>query len=64
MVITIQLLIIIFFITFSINFFVSIYTIYNFFEIKVFKNEKGSKLKIKKEILKEIEKEESRDKVY
>ncbi len=64
MVITIQLLINLFFITFSINFFVSIYTIYNFFEIKVFKNEQGSKLKIKKESLKEIEKEESRDKVY
>ena len=47
-----------FFITFSINFFVSIYTIYNFFEIKIFHNEQGSKLQIKKDTLKEIGKDE------
>ena len=47
-----------FFITFIINFLVSIYTIYNFLERKVFFYEQGSKLKIKKETLKGIEKEE------
>ena len=47
----------IFFITFIINFFVSIYTIYLFFEIKIFRNEQGSKLKIKK-FLSEQKKEE------
>lgn len=50
----------IFFISLSINFFVSIYTIYNFFEIKIFHNEQGSKLKIKKQILKEYQEEETK----
>lgn len=40
-----------FFITLIINFFVSIYTIYIFLEIKVFHHEQGSKLEIKKQIL-------------
>jgi len=50
-VINIYTLINFFFITFIINFFVSIYTIYNFFEFKILKNEQGSKLKLKKELL-------------
>lgn len=58
MVIEIHKLINFFFITFSINLFVSIYTIYNFFENKILFHEQGSKLKIKKETLKEIEEEE------
>ena len=37
----------IFFITFSINFLITIYTIYTFFEMKIFHNEQGSKLKMK-----------------
>ena len=37
----------IFFITFSINLLITIYTIYTFFEMKVFHNEQGSKLKMK-----------------
>ncbi len=37
----------IFFITFIINIFILIYTIYNFIELKILKNEQGSKLKIK-----------------
>ena len=37
----------IFFITFIINFLITIYTIYTFFEMKVFHNEQGSKLKMK-----------------
>ena len=53
----IQKLINIFFITFIINFFVSIYTIYLFFEIKIFQKEQGLKLKIKK-LLNEQNKEE------
>ena len=37
----------IFFITFSINFLITIYTIYTFFEMKIFHSEQGSKLKMK-----------------
>ena len=37
----------IFFITFIINFLITIYTIYSFFEFKVFHNEQGLKLRIK-----------------
>ena len=40
----------IFFITFIINFLITIYTIYTFFEIKVFHNEQGAKLKIKNDL--------------
>ena len=40
----------IFFITFIINFLITIYTIYTIFEIKIFHNEQGSKLKIKNEL--------------
>lgn len=47
-----------FFITLIINFFITIYTIYTFFEIKVFHNEQGSKLKIKKEFSKGEEEDE------
>ena len=54
----IKTLINIFFITLIINFFVSIYTIYIFFEVKIFKHEQGSKLKIKKQSIKEIAEEE------
>lgn len=46
-VMTINKLIDVFFITFIINLFVSIYTIYNLFEVKIFHNEQGSKLKMK-----------------
>ena len=53
-----------FFITFSINLFVSIYTIYNFFEFKILFNEQGSKLKIKKEYLNQIEKGGRNNKIY
>lgn len=49
---TIYRLVNIFFITFIINFFVSIYTIYNLFEVKIFYNEQGSKLKMKTDALK------------
>ena len=42
-----QKLVNIFFITFIINFLITIYTIYIFFELKIFQNEQGSKLKIK-----------------
>lgn len=38
-----------FFITFIINFFVVIYTIYLFFEIKIFNHGQGAKLKHKKQ---------------
>ena len=41
-----------FFITFIINFFITIYTIYNFLDFKVFQNKQGIKLNIKN--LKEI----------
>ena len=51
-VMTIHRLVNVFFITFSINFFVSIYTIYNLFEVKIFHNEQGSKLKMKVDDLK------------
>ena len=44
----------IFFISLIINFFVSIYTIYLFFEIKVFRNEQGSKLNLKKQTINEL----------
>lgn len=37
-----------FFITFSINFFITIYSIYNFFEFQVFQNKQGMKLNKKK----------------
>ncbi len=47
----------VFFITFIINLFVSIYTIYNLFEIKIFHNEQGSKLKMKADALKEVKEE-------
>ena len=40
----------IFFITFIINFLITIYTIYTFFEIKIFHNEQGLKLKIKNDL--------------
>lgn len=56
MVKTIGILINFFFITLIINFFITIYTIYIFFEIKLFHNEQGAKLKIKKEDL--IQKED------
>lgn len=51
-VMTIYRLVNVFFITFIINFFVSIYTIYNLFEVKIFHNEQGSKLKMKTDALK------------
>ena len=57
MVIIIHKLINIFFITFIINFFITIYTVYSFLEMKIFHNEQGSKLKIKN-ALEEIDKEE------
>ena len=44
----------IFFITLIINFFTTIYTIYLFFEIKIFHNEQGSKLELKKQTISEI----------
>ena len=44
-----QKLVNIFFITFIINFLITIYTIYIFFELKIFQNEQGSKLKIKED---------------
>jgi len=44
-------LLIIFFLSFIINFFVTIYTIYLFFEIKIFNNGQGAKLKLKKNLL-------------
>jgi len=44
-------LLIIFFLSFIINFFVTIYTIYLFFEIKIFNNGQGAKLKLKKQNL-------------
>ena len=47
----IKTLINIFFISLIINFFISIYTIYIFLEIKVFHHKQGSKLEIKKQIL-------------
>ena len=56
MVKTIGILINFFFITLIINFFITIYTIYIFFEIKLFHNEQGAKLKIKKKDL--IQKED------
>ncbi len=37
-----------FFITFIINFFIVCYSIYTFFDIKIFHNLQGSKLNIKK----------------
>lgn len=43
----INTLINIFFISFIINIIITFYTIYTFFEIKVFHNLQGSKLKIK-----------------
>ena len=49
----IKTLINIFFISLIINFFISIYTIYLIIEIKVFHNEQGSKLKIKKMLSKQ-----------
>ena len=52
----ITILINFFFITLIINFFITIYTIYIFFDVKLFHNEQGAKLKIKKEDL--IQKEE------
>ena len=51
MVKAIRVLINFFFITLIINFFITIYTIYIFFEVKLFHNEQGAKLKIKKEDL-------------
>lgn len=40
-----------FFITFSINFFVTIYSIYSFLDFKIFQNKQGLKLDIMKESL-------------
>lgn len=51
MVKTIEVLVNFFFITLIINFFITIYTLYNYFEIKLFQKEQGAKLKIKKDIL-------------
>ncbi len=51
----IKLLINLFFISLIINFFISIYTIYLFIEIKIFHQEQGSKLKIKKNLLQKKE---------
>ena len=51
MVKAIETLIKFFFITLIIYFFTTIYTIYIFFEVKLFHNEQGSKLKIKKQNL-------------
>lgn len=51
MVSNINNLINLFFISFIINIFFLIYTIYNFFETKIFFQEQGSKLKIKKKLL-------------
>ena len=48
-----------FFITFIINFFVTIYTVYNFLDFKIFQNKQGLKLNIKKQDLnhfKEVDK--------
>lgn len=53
---TIEVLINFFFITLIINFFIIIYTLYNYFEIKLFQKEQGAKLQIKKNLL--FEKEE------
>lgn len=38
-----------FFITYIINLFITIYSIYSFFDIKIFHNMQGSKLNLKKE---------------
>ena len=43
-----------FFITFSINFFITIYTIYNFLDIIIFQNKQGFKLDIKKSALQDF----------
>lgn len=42
-------LITLFFIIYIINFFIILYSIYTYFDIKLFHNLQGSKLKIKKE---------------
>lgn len=51
MVRTIDFLVNFFFITLIINSFITFYSIYVFFEIKLFQNEQGAKLKIKKKDL-------------
>ena len=51
MVRTIDILVNFFFITLIINSFITFYSIYVFFEIKLFQNEQGAKLKIKKKDL-------------
>ncbi len=55
----IKILINIFFITLFINLFISIYTVYILIEIKIFHNEQGSKLKLKK-ILSEQQRRENK----
>ena len=52
----IDFVVIFFFIYFIINFFVTVYTIYLFFEIKIFNHGQGEKLKLKKQSF--IEREE------
>ena len=51
---SIKSLINLFFISLIINFFVTIYTIYLFLEIKIFRNEQGSKLRFKKQSISEL----------
>ena len=46
-VIYIQILLNLFLIVFFINFFIIIYSIYTFFNLNVFRNKQGSKLKLK-----------------
>ena len=40
-----------FFITFSINIFITFYSIYNFLNLEIFQNKQGMKLNIKKDAL-------------
>ena len=49
-----------FFITFIINFFITIYSIYNFLDFEVFQNKQGLKLKIKKDALYSIKGEDKK----
>ena len=44
----------IFFITFIINFSITIYTIYTIFEVKIFHNKQGVKLKIEESLDKKL----------
>ena len=54
-----------FFITFIFNFFVVIYTVYLFFEIKIFNHGQGAKLKHKKQnFLERKENENKKNSIY